>query len=336
MSHDVTTCHDWFVLWNVVIVIYLKFNQGIDYLRAEPWFIKEFASFNDDGVIPLSIPNPNCGQIAGRHAFTLRLWLFGQPRPWDELHRCLIAKSPAGPALGGGAAEVRLGSGPRALLVTQDLPAGRRHVGKPKVKCQDLHTTSYNNPNSKVQTLLLCFLQNLKLMFKFRCLEDLWLLGQQVWASSYSEMFHVFLLESVNRLSYSTPEKKVRSVVQNWNDHLHSSSYTVSQHILSSCEVDHAILFDFVCKYRKNRSQLLGDITFFVDVYTTFGGSLRQQVDVTVDPWPVSSASVVWCFPAGSFYLNIWNDGPVDRVSLSIVRLMWCLHMFIYCNYCII
>lgn len=34
-----------------------------------------------------------------------------------------------------------------------------------------------------------------------------------------------------------------------------------------------------------------GDITFFVDVYTTFGGSLRATVDVTVDAWPVSNAT---------------------------------------------
>lgn len=41
-----------------------------------------------------------------------------------------------------------------------------------------------------------------------------------------------------------------------------------------------------------------GDITFFVDVYTTFGGSLRATVDVTVDAWPVSNAtSQLWRTP---------------------------------------
>lgn len=35
-----------------------------------------------------------------------------------------------------------------------------------------------------------------------------------------------------------------------------------------------------------------GDITFFVDVYTTWGGSLRASVAVTVDPYPILNATL--------------------------------------------
>ena len=46
---------------------------------------------------------------------------------WAKHHVPPSLEAPApGPPLGGGTAEVRLGSGPRALLVTQDLPAGAR------------------------------------------------------------------------------------------------------------------------------------------------------------------------------------------------------------------
>lgn len=55
-----------------------------------------------------------------------------------------------------------------------------------------------------------------------------------------------------------------------------------------------------------------GDITFFVDVYTTWGGSLRASVAVTVDQYPILSAapSKIWGEKNGRIALVVTLGRP--------------------------
>eukprot|EP00438_Fugacium_kawagutii_P021080 Skav205903 [mRNA] locus=scaffold123:373306:380117:+ [translate_table: standard] len=75
-----------------------------------------------------------------------------------------------------------------------------------------------------------------------------------------------------------------------------------------------------------------GDITFFVDVYTTWGGSLRATQDVTVDPWPVSSPSAqrTWKSTVGGRMPGHHQWKPMEVFGFALViawlcMVTWCI-----------